>query len=75
MTPIEENMYVFAARYAHGRNTGAPLMVVTELINKWDEFSKNTQAQLLSESFEAFHCKRDWDRLRARALKENTNGM
>ena len=63
MTQQEESMLVFAARYAHNRLTGAALMVVSEIIDKWPEISERTRKQLVRESREATHFKDEWQRL------------
>tara|TARA_R110000803_G_scaffold61846_2_gene121855 strand:- start:650 stop:778 length:129 start_codon:yes stop_codon:yes gene_type:complete len=36
---MNESMYVFAARYAHTRFTGAAHRVVNEILKNWDEIS------------------------------------
>ena len=70
MNPIEENIYMFAARYAHGRNTGAALMVVNQLISEWSKFSHETRRKILEESHEAEHCHEDWQMLRDHAERQ-----
>jgi len=70
MTPIEENMIVFAARYAHGRNTGAALQVVKHILNVWDELSYRTKDHLISESNEASYCLDEWEMLRTKVNKK-----
>ena len=70
----DENMIIFAARYAHSRNTGASLLVVSHIINKWDELSDNAKDTLNRESYKAQYCKEDWDKLRNKyesTLKNN----
>ena len=70
MNPKEENIYVFAARYIQSRNTGAALMVVKQLINKWSEFSPKTKRKIVKESHEARYCHKDWQMLRDHAGEE-----
>ena len=60
MTTYEESMLVFAARYAHHRNTGASLMVVNEIISKWPDISESTRRQLVREAQEATYNHDDW---------------
>lgn len=55
---------VFAARYAHGRNTSASYIVNQALRANWENLSPFTQAQLISESCEARYCLEDWEWLR-----------
>ena len=57
---VKEGVLVFAARYAHGRNTGAAFMVVRDILSVWDCLSEYTKEQLYRESFEASYCKDDW---------------
>lgn len=55
---------VFAARYAHHRDTGAALMVVGAVIAYWDRIDPVTRNQIVRESYDATHNVRDWERLR-----------
>ena len=76
---IDDVIYVFAARYAHGRNTGSALMVVRSILSEWDFISLHTKKQLYKESFEAQSCKEDWKLLQDRfeaddKLKDGLNG-
>ena len=64
MRPREEILYVFAARYAHGRSTGAAWTVVGEIKIAWPELSEYTKGQLIEESHEAAFCLEDWQELR-----------
>ena len=63
MTNHEESMLVFAARYAHSRNTSAAHMVVAEIIGKWPELRASTRRQLVRESREAIYNHDYWQRL------------
>ena len=60
LTYQEETMFVLAARYAHNRQTGAALQVVTEILNKWDRISDFTKEQLKREAKEASFNHDDW---------------
>lgn len=52
---------LFAARYAHNRNTGAPLMVVRQLMQIWPELQVQTREKIIKESKnEAMYCLEDW---------------
>ncbi len=63
---MNENILVFAARYAHGRNTGAPLMVVNEILHQWDKLGAGTKKQLYIESFEASYQPDMWKKVQDR---------
>jgi len=75
LSRCEESSYVFAARYAHSRNTGAAHMVVKALMVNWAAFSEQTKNQILKETFEATHNDSDWTALRnfAIARKKEAN--
>ena len=60
LTYREETMFVLAARYAHNRQTGAALQVVTEILKKWDRISDFTKEQLKREAKEASFNHDDW---------------
>lgn len=53
-----DSVYVYAARYAHHRNTGAAIQVIaaTMAANVSDE----TLMQMIRESYEATYNKGDW---------------
>lgn len=68
---IDENIYVFAARYAHSRNTGAAYQVVVSIIYNWGGLSRHTQIQLKNEAKEAVYNKEDWDRLDLLEVSKN----
>ena len=60
----DQSCLVFAARYAHTRETGAANMVVTTLLAHWDRLIPETQAQLKREAANEATCnKDDWQRL------------
>lgn len=64
---------LFAARYAHGRNTGAALAVVTALKACWPALTPEIRNQLLRESEEAQYNHEDWMELRnfAKTFKDS----
>ena len=53
---------VFAARYAHGRNTGAAFAVVTALKQCWHLLDANTRHQIIRESHEAEYSESQYNR-------------
>jgi hypothetical protein len=59
----EQSCLVFAARYAHTRNTGAALMVVSTILYKWDRLTLETQVQLKREAKEATYNLEAWQKL------------
>jgi hypothetical protein len=67
---MNETMLIFAARYAHGRNTGGAFMVVRYILSVWDDLSNSARAVLYKESFEATFCKEDWKMLQDKFEKE-----
>jgi len=56
---MDDSIIIFAARYAHRRNTGTALMVVSFVLKEWGR----TREMLYRESFEATYCREDWKRL------------
>lgn len=58
------SMLVFAARYAHTRNTGASLMVVNCAIRNRESLLPRHRDQLIEESHEAVYNLEDWAKLR-----------
>jgi hypothetical protein len=58
-----DSLYVYAARYARNRNTGAALQVVNQILAAWDELDEQTKAQLQREAREAQYNHDDWARL------------
>ena len=64
MMPNEESIYIYAARYAHTRRTGAALQVVNEILNNWYRFSKQAQQQIVREAkHDATENLSDWKKL------------
>jgi len=63
-------MLIFAARYAHNRNTGAALAVCRAIEKEWDNLSQNDQMQLQRESYEATCNNEDWQIIRRLPLSE-----
>lgn len=60
----EQSCLVFAARYAHTRETGAAAMVVDTALLNWDRLIPETQAQLQREAAHEATCNmEDWKRL------------
>lgn len=52
---------VFAARYAHDRNTSGAYLVTRALLSNWDKLSPNTQKQLHKEARNEATCNlEDW---------------
>jgi hypothetical protein len=70
MNQLDETCYVFAARYAHNRGTGAAFAVVSALKRVWWELSPGTQKQILRESHDATQCESDWEDLRTFAASK-----
>ncbi len=67
-TPLSDPMQtamLFAARYAHYRQTGAALAVVSALISCWHQLTPHTRDQIIRESIDAVYNQDDWQRLRA----------
>ena len=64
MNQIDQTVWIFAARYAHHRNTGAAWAVVNSVKSNWDLFDEATKNQLIKESHEATHNQEDWEVLR-----------
>jgi len=63
-------LMIYAARYAHGRNTGAALQVTSYILAEWDNIDKRDKKQLYHDSFEAAYCQEDWKRLQDRFESE-----
>ena len=49
MTTTDENILVFAFRYALGRRSTAPGIVTDVLIKRWSEMNPHTQIQVQRE--------------------------
>lgn len=59
-----ESCLVFAARYAHARNTGACVHVVNAIIDNWDNLSETTKEQIKTEaSEEALYSLDEWQKI------------
>lgn len=59
-----QNCLVYAARYAHARQTGASLQVVTAVLNSWGELSPDIKQQLKKEAAnEAVFNYEDWKKI------------
>ena len=71
MTIGHEHMMVYAARYAHGRNTGAALQIVSHILAEWDKLTENTKWKLYKDTREARYCQEDWQKLRDRYEDEH----
>lgn len=50
LTSGEESCLIFAARYAHGRQTSAASVVVSGILSKWDRLSDGAKSQLKREA-------------------------
>jgi hypothetical protein len=55
---------IFAARYAHSRETGGAFAVVLAIEECWHQLTQQTKDQLIRESREATCNHDDWQRLR-----------
>lgn len=64
LSNIEQSMFVFAARYAHDRPTGASLQVVRAIEMNWSRLSEETKKQLKDESEYAMFNQDDWAKMR-----------
>jgi hypothetical protein len=64
MNNLDQSIWVFAARYAHHRPTGAAWAVVRSIKSNWELFDEDTKNQLIRESHEATYNKEDWEVLR-----------
>ena len=64
MTEIHSNIYIYACRYGHLRNTGAPLQIVEMVMEAWPNIRDSARSQIVRESHEARYCFGDWERLR-----------
>ncbi len=72
MTDYEASVYLFAARYARTRNTGAALIVVNNIIAAWDEIPHRVLKKIISETRqEAEYCVEDWNLLIDKWDREN----
>jgi hypothetical protein len=64
-----QNCLVYAARYAHHRNTGAAMQVCMSIIYYYDQLDVDILNNLYNESFEAVYNRDDWNSMR-NSLKE-----
>ncbi len=62
----DSSVFIYAARYAHNRNTGAAMQVVNAILHLWDRFDYVDQQQLKREAKEAVFNIEDWKRLISR---------
>jgi len=58
-----QNCLVFAARYAHDRNTGAAMQVVNSILMNWDSLSENVKRTIQEEAEHAPYNREDWQKL------------
>ena len=63
MTRYQQNLLIFAARYAHSRKTGAALMIVNSIIQMWDELDSEVKRTLIEEAEHATCNFDDWNGL------------
>ena len=63
-TEYEQSCLVFAARYAHKRPTAAAFVVVSAIVDNWNNISRSTQIQIKKEIDDATENHEDWDRIR-----------
>lgn len=57
------SMLIYAARYAHTRNTGAAMQVVNCAVKNWDSLKEEHRVQLAKETKDATCNFEDWNRL------------
>lgn len=58
-----QDMFVFAARYAHNRNKADASLVVRTILCNWGGLSNDIKRQLKKEALEATCNFEDWNRL------------
>lgn len=62
--PRIDDILVFAARYAHTRQTYAASLVVDVIIENWDNLQPHTKEQLIKEAKNEATCnQQEWGRL------------
>ncbi len=71
LSPAEQAVLVFAARYAHTRQTTAAGMVVCNILKNWDRIPAHTQEQLKREALAATCNLDDWAKLTGKGLEAN----
>lgn len=60
----EQTCLIFAARYAHTRNTGAACLVIAAILKNWGRLSELVQLQLKREAKNEATCNmEDWRRI------------
>jgi hypothetical protein len=64
LSPAMQSCLVFAARYAHRRDTGAAFLVVSAIKEQWNNLGAFTKLQIECESNEATKNPNDWANLR-----------
>lgn len=62
---------LFAARYAHNRDTGAAFSAVSAIKSIWPRLDEGTREQIISESYEAAYCREDWAEMRKWAKEQD----
>jgi hypothetical protein len=60
ITPLVQTALLFAARYAHHRQTGGAYSVCRALDEVWGHLSERIKEQIISESHEATFNLTDW---------------
>ena len=65
------SILIYAARYAHTRNTGAAFTVVMEIRNAWDNIGQHAQEQIKKEAKEATFNLDMWNLLDDLVIKED----
>lgn len=66
-----QSVFTLAARYAHTRKTGASHMVVSAIIEHWDQLGRATQLKIQREAAnEATENLEDWAMLQALPVDE-----
>ena len=64
LPPSVQISMIFAARYAHHRQTVGAHTVCMSLNKVWDQLSSNIQTQIIKESHEATYNLDDWETFR-----------
>ena len=62
LPPYQQSCLVYAARYAHTRNTGVSFQVVSTIMWQWDYLDYSTKMQLKKEAKAEATCNmEDWN--------------
>jgi hypothetical protein len=61
LAPMDENLLVYAMRYALGRQTGATAQVASAIILNWPRLSEQTKAQILKEVRNEARFPEEWE--------------